>query len=336
MPGLCDDERVGELPDVTATPTPQPRRGLVLGGGAILGFSWAVGALRALEEHLEMDARDFDMLVGVSAGAIMASLLACGVESGPILRQQRGVPAPDDPRLDYSEGAIAGADGRPPRPDWGFGSPALLARAARRPGQIPPIAALSGALPVGTGSLAPIEKVIADVCPGSWAPHPSLWITAMDYQSGRRVVFGRAGDPVAPLPQAVAASCAIPSWFAPVEIDGHKYVDGGMFSNTSADLLAGQGLDEVYVIAPMASYQLDNPEGVLAKLERRWRRVVTRRLQREVEKVRASGAVVTILGPGRADLTAMGGNLMDASRRLTVVETSLATSATALRMLARR
>jgi hypothetical protein len=40
---------------------------------------------------------------------------------------------------------------------------------------------------------------------------------------------------------------------------------------------------------------------------------------------------VTILGPGREDLEAMGGNLMDLSRRPSVVETSLRTSAVALR-----
>jgi NTE family protein len=39
---------------------------------------------------------------------------------------------------------------------------------------------------------------------------------------------------------------------------------------------------------------------------------------------------VTVLGPGREDLEAIGINLMDHRRRLTVLETSLRTTAAAL------
>ena len=74
----------------------------------------------------------------------------------------------------------------------------------------------------------------------------------MDYDTGRRVAFGREGAPVAALDEAVTASCAIPGWYAPVLVDGRRYVDGGTLSTTSADLLAREGLDEVYVLAPMA------------------------------------------------------------------------------------
>ena len=35
---------------------------------------------------------------------------------------------------------------------------------------------------------------------------------------------------------AVAASCAIPGFYHPVEIDGRRYVDGGMRSTSNLDL----------------------------------------------------------------------------------------------------
>jgi NTE family protein len=54
-------------------------------------------------------------------------------------------------------------------------------------------------------------------------------------------------------------------------------------------------------------------------------------LLREAAKVRRSGTRVTILGPGREDLEAIGVNLMDPARRETVLDTSLRTSAAALR-----
>ena len=109
------------------------------------------------------------------------------------------------------------------------------------------------------------------------------------------------------------------------------YVDGGACSATSVDLLANMGLDEVYVIAPMVSFAMDRPEHVIAKLERRWRVQVTKRCLREVEKVRANGADVVVLGPGPEDLEAIGANLMDVSRRINVLETSMQTSVEALR-----
>ena len=103
----------------------------------------------------------------------------------------------------------------------------------------------------------------------------------MDYDSGRRVAFGRAGAPAAELAEAVMASCAIPGWYAPVLIGGRRYIDGGTCSSTSVDLLAGRDLDEVYVLAPMATFVHDHPRRVAARLERRLRRQVTRRVLHE-------------------------------------------------------
>ena len=52
------------------------RRGLVLGGGGVLGAAWTVGALTALEEQLGIDAREFDEFVGTSAGSVLAALVS--------------------------------------------------------------------------------------------------------------------------------------------------------------------------------------------------------------------------------------------------------------------
>ncbi|OLB66182.1 MAG: hypothetical protein AUI10_03465 [Actinobacteria bacterium 13_2_20CM_2_72_6] len=153
---------------------------------------------------------------------------------------------------------------------------------------------------------------------------------AVDYRSGRRVAFGREGAPPATLHEAVVASCSIPGWYEPKLIDGQPYVDGGVCSSTSLDLLSRVDLDEVYVLAPMASYELDNPWHPAVRLERVFRRVLTLALAREVRKVRASGKRVTVLTPGPDDLAAIGANMMNPSRRELVLETSLRTSAAAL------
>jgi len=63
----------------------------------------------------------------------------------------------------------------------------------------------------------------------------------MDYETGKRVVFGRAGAPFASLSEAVMASCAIPGWFTPVKIGNRTYVDGGAVSATSIDVVSHEG-----------------------------------------------------------------------------------------------
>jgi NTE family protein len=115
-----------------------------------------------------------------------------------------------------------------------------------------------------------------------------------------------------------------------VVIGGRRYVDGGAWSATSTDLLAGLGLAEVFVLAPMVSFAFDRPASLLARAERRWRAQVTRRCLREVAKVHATGTDVTVLGPGPEDLAAMGSNLMAGQRRQDVLQTSLRTSVVAL------
>jgi NTE family protein len=56
---------------------------------------------------------------------------------------------------------------------------------------------------------------------------------------------------------------------------------------------------------------------------------VTKTCREEMAVVRATGTAVYALGPGPEDLEAIGSNLMDASRRQRVLETSLRTSAQA-------
>jgi NTE family protein len=307
-----------------------PRRGLVLGGGGVLGAAWMIGALRAVAEAYDWDPREADVLVGTSAGSVLAALLGSGVGVDTLVNHQRGVPAPGDPQIDFDPDTASGGS-LPPRPQLRLGSAALLARAARNPRKVPPLAILSGLAPRGRGNVGPIGDLIRAANPDhEWAAHPATWIVTMDYETGRRVAFGRPGSPPATLPEAVMASCSIPGWYTPVVIDGRRYVDGGACSPTSLDLVAGQGLDEVIVLAPLVSFDYDDPTSLVGRLERRFRRAMTKRVLHEAGKVRRHGATVTILGPGREDLEAIGVNLMDHRRRLRVFETSLRTSAAAL------
>jgi predicted acylesterase/phospholipase RssA len=308
------------------------RRGLVLGGGGVLGAAWMVGALQALQDEIGVDVREFEALVGTSAGSILAALLGAGVSVADLVNHQRGDHS-ESGRLagfhfDYAE--ATGGD-RPSRVRPGLGSRELLIHNARQLHQLPPTAVLSAFLPEGRGNLDAVGALIAHVVPDGWVARDGVAVVALDYDTGKRVAFGRPGVSPAALPEAVMASCAIPGWYQPVMIGDHRFIDGGAWSSTNLDLLAGQGLDEVYVLAPQASFDSDAPTQWATRLERQWRNRVTRRVLREATTVHHNGSEVTILGPGREDLEAMGGNLMDLARRPSVIETSLRTSAVALR-----
>jgi NTE family protein len=309
------------------------RRAFVFGGGGVLGFAWIVGALTALHHELGIEPGPQDLRVGTSAGAVISGLLGCGLDVDSIRRHQIGMPLPEDPPISWNYDSDSGGR-RPPRPTWWPGSPRLVWDGIRRPASVSPVLALSGLLPRGRGSLEHIHRMfdglVSDRLGGSEWPNRT-WIVATDYTTGRRAVFGRDGEPVASLADAVCASCAIPAWYTPMRIGARAYIDGGAASNASVDLLAGQGLEEVFVLAPMAALQPDNPRSPVVRLERRVRRSITRGISSDVEVLRAAGTRVTLLTPGPEDLAAMGANLMNPRHRTAVLQTSMRTSASALR-----
>jgi len=291
-----------------------------------------VGALQALQDETGVDLRDFDALVGTSAGSVLAALLGAGVSVEDLVIHQRGGKLSIGPMagFDFDYEKASGGD-RPMRPRPGFGSTELLIRNARQLRQLPPTAVLSAFLPEGRGNLDAVGALIDHVVPSGWVARDGVTVVALDYDTGERMAFGTPGAMPTGLSAAVMASCAIPGWYQPVRIGEHRFIDGGAWSSTNLDLLAEQGLDEVFVLAPQVSFDADTPTQWATRLERQWRNRVTRRVVREVSTVHRYGTEVTVLGPGQADLEAIGGNLMDVSRRPAVIETSLRTSALALR-----
>ncbi len=315
----------------------RPRVGLVLGAGGVLGAAWMTGALPSVQERLPCPVNDVDLIVGTSAGSVLAAALRCGASIDELVAAQGGQAA--------GAPEIAGAgeinDGPwPPPPHWGVGSPRLMLAALLTPHRVPPWVGASAWLPRGRARHAALRAMVGDLHSRAQSPagldrplpdwvDGQTWIVAVDYDSGRRVIFGREGAPPARLAEAVVASCSIPGWYEPAVIGGRRYVDGGVRSPTSLGVLARADLDEIYVLAPMASIVADRPRMPLERFERQFRRLLTLALLREVQALRSAGIKVTVLTPGPEDLTVMGANLMDPRRRERVLETSLRTSAAA-------
>jgi NTE family protein len=307
-----------------------PRRGLVLGGGGVLGAAWMIGALAALSDSLDWDPREAEVIVGTSAGSVLAAMIGSGLGVEQLINHQRGIAVPGDPAIEFDPDTASGGS-LPPRPQLRMGSTSLVAKKMLHPRRVPVLAALAALAPRGRGSLAAVGDLVRNANPsGAWPAKPATWMVAMDYDTGRRVAFGQPGAPAATMADAVMASCSIPGWYAPLVIEGRRYIDGGTLSPTSIDLLVDAGLEEIYVLAPMISFDYDEPASVVGRMERRFRRAMTKRVLHEAGKVRRRGSSVTLLGPGREDLEAIGVNLMDSRRRAAVLDTSLRTTAAAL------
>jgi NTE family protein len=58
--------------------TTSKRVGLVLGAGGTLGAAWMIGGLSALEAHIGRPLPEADIIVGTSAGSIVATALRHG------------------------------------------------------------------------------------------------------------------------------------------------------------------------------------------------------------------------------------------------------------------
>jgi NTE family protein len=307
------------------------RVGLILGAGGILGGAWLVGALDAIASQSGWDPGSADYVVGTSAGSMVGALLASGVppwfmvahsagETFEGLSDARGEPSGNADRS-------AGAAFRIDRQGFalGPGSWRLALASLARPYRYSPTAVVAGWLPSGIISTEPLKDTVRRACAEDWALHPNYWAMAVDYATGRRVAFGRTGSPPARLPDAVAASCAIPGFYCAVEIEGRRYVDGGVYSTSNLDVLRREPVDLVIALNPLSSLHARSPRTVAQRVAFGMRQQAGRRLGHEARRLRAAGIEVILIQPTVADLDVMGGNLMSSRRRHQVVETAVET-----------
>lgn len=291
----------------------RPRRiGLVLGGGGSTGGAFHAGVLSALQAETGWDPRTATVMVGTSAGSIAATSLRAGLSAADLLARAEDRPlSPDGSRLMRNVGSPPRtpplrAAARVSRP---ADIAAVLTQFATRPFAAPPWALLASLIPEGQVSTAMISDTVAGLFPHDW-PRQPLWLCAVRQADGRRFAFGKH-EPRPPLPDAVAASCAIPGFFRPVTIGGEAFVDGGVHSPTNADVLVGEDLDLVIVSSPMSMTGQRVPASVGSAM-RRWSGAL---LDAEVLRLRRRGVPVVAFQPTAQDVDVMGPNAMDPTRR---------------------
>ncbi|MFI5308766.1 MAG: patatin-like phospholipase family protein [Polyangiales bacterium] len=235
--------------------------GLCLCGGGVTGAMYQVGCLAALEDRIEGFAgTGFDVLVGTGSGATVAMALAGGLN---VQRMYRAMLDPADDFFALQRNHLL-------RIDLGeilrvFGSAIAAARrvvssAATSPLDVnlwDELERFVDSLPAGVFTLDTYERFLSEFMqrrgiPSRFSELPKrLLIVASDLDAGRRAVFGQGELADVPVARAVAAASAIPLLYAPVEIDGRDYIDGGMGDAAHIDLAAVEGCDLIVVINPM-------------------------------------------------------------------------------------
>ncbi|MCX2183726.1 patatin-like phospholipase family protein [Streptomyces sp. SKN60] len=256
------------------------RTALVLGAGGMTGAAWEIGVLWGLAEA-GMDLSEADLVVGSSAGAVVAAqVVGAGMALGELY-----------------EGQFGEAEGELParlRPGQVLRY-ALAVLGSRTPEEY---GRKLGRLASAADTVAPEARraVVAGRLGGEakWPEEPRLLITAVDADSGALTAFDRAAG--VPLVDAVTASCAIPGAWPVVELAGRRWIDGGLHSTANAHLAAGY--ERVVIVAPSAARNraLHSPA-------------------RQAAALAAAGARVEVITPDAESKRAFGRDRFDLTRR---------------------
>lgn len=292
--------------------TPVPRIGLVLGAGGSVGLAYHGGVLAAIEEATGWDPRTAELIVGTSAGSLTATMLRLGLPASDLTAITEGGALSPEGAAISERGTLHNPRARTRavlgyRP---FADLAAVGHGLLHPWSMNPASLVAAFLPAGVVPTEALSVGLDAAYEGHWSGRP-MWICSVRLRDGRRVVFGREGAPDASVGQAVAASCAIPSYFRPVRIAGDRYVDGGVRSMVNLSLVADLDLDMVIVSSPMSWASRWPGFGVDIAM----RQLSRQQLAREIRQVRQRGSEVTAFQPTRRMAVAMGPNAMDARRR---------------------
>ena len=204
-----------------------PRITVVLAGGGAKGF-----AHLALLRRLEQDHIQISKIIGTSMGAVIGSLYASGMSTQRI----EEVIARLDPgrvALDQLERTELPHRTR----EYQQRYPVDLELGVKN-GQLTFARGVSD----GQRFLTLMQELTANVAPGSSFDQLKIPFRAVAtrYSDGELVSFDHGN-----LALVVRASMAAPGVFAPVEIEGETYVDGGLVANLPVEVALREGADVI-------------------------------------------------------------------------------------------
>lgn len=254
-------------------------RALVLAGGGLVGIGWEAGVVLGLRDG-GLPTDRWDRVVGTSAGSVVGAAL--GSPDGLELLAATDWVGYGQELASYLAGldqaAVARIDAL-----W-FGAPDGADQATRA--EIGRLGRLAVTAPAER-----FEHAVAAILPDRTWP-AALRVTAIDAEDGSLRVFD--ADSGVPLVQVVAASCAVPGVFPPIEIGGRHYIDGGVRTGSSLDLAAGTR----WIVGVAPSRQDGHGE---------------RQLRTETAALEADGSTAILIRPGPEADAIFGVDSLDVS-----------------------
>ena len=193
----------------------QPRIGLVLGGGGIVGVWWEIGVLASLNAHAGWDPATATVIAGTSAGSMAGALTALGNDLDKLIEERTADPRP-------SASASLGSGEITTMLDQ-----ELMGLYLPMTGSLEERGRRAGQLALERGGLidekAYRELMAAGLGTDAW-PDADLRMTTVECESGETVILDRRSG--FDLVTAVSSSCAVPTIFPPVSHMGRHYTDG--------------------------------------------------------------------------------------------------------------
>lgn len=294
---------------------------LVLGAGGTVGLAYHAGALRALAEATGFEPDSADLVVGTSAGSVIAAYLRSGWTTEDlwnlVLTESDLPPGPATAPegADLPDLFVAAFRGPVDLVRRSLGSAYVMTRSVMRiPLPVMP-ARLQRLFPGGLFEMVEGRRRFEEELPAEWPSRPT-WLCAVDIVSGRRMVLGRRRPPSLTLPQAVMASCAIPGAYPPVRYGRRVLIDGGAHSTTNLDLAVHAGAKLVIGLVPMGYDPADPPDCAGRLL----RRIPNGSLEAEVARADRAGTKVFVIAPSAAEVRLHGVRLMRSGHLLPVAE----------------
>jgi NTE family protein len=234
---------------------------LVLAGGGLTGVVYEIGALRAIEEMLvSRDARQFDIIVGTSAGALVGALLAKGLTPGEMM-QALDTSAPSTIR--YQPNHLFSLNTREfvnrslHLPKTARNAVAHYLRNRSDMNLFDLLWSLIEVLPSGLYDNSTLAEFVRETLESRGLSDSfedvncDLHVIATDLDTGERVVLGQDPWRHVPLSTAIAASSAVPLLYRPVRIGDSELVDGGLRGTASLDLAIEAGAKLIVCINPL-------------------------------------------------------------------------------------
>lgn len=306
----------------TAPITPKLPKGvapfrLVLGAGGMVGVAYHAGVARALSSGLSLDLNDASLIVGTSAGSIVASYIRTGTSIDDLWALAIGThPSLEDlgstPEERRKSMALVPSFGGAMELSRRLVGSYWVTMRSFVPLPLPRIPTpMQKAFRAGLFSMRAARTRLENDLGTGWPDRP-LALCAVDLGTGQRTVFSAASEVAASLVEAISASCAVPGLYVPVRLGRRVFVDGGVHSSTNLDVAVRHDGQPIVCVAPM-DYADEDEAGVVQSadaLARLARRLPHRQLLTELASAARAGTKVVLIRPTQHEVRAHGVNLM--------------------------